>query len=205
MENTIRRVVFLSIIIVLLFSSTVICNAAEVSSSDVGIEIENIVGDVNGDGDISIDDATLIQKHIVQLDMQNYFYKYYADFDYDGKISIDDVTLIQMYIAGKITIYNNAYYCQSAENYTLYKYIGKEKYITLPSKIKNKAVTTITSYAFLDNNTLVQITLPKSYERIEDNAFVNCSELMSIIIINNKLSYGNSFIDCNKLKNITFK
>lgn len=163
------------------------------------------VGDVNIDGKITIDDATIIQKYLANLS-NKVFYKSAADYSYDGKINIDDVTLLQMYLSGQIYDDNNAYYYSlTAYNCSLYKYFGKEKYLTLPSVVQNKTVTSITSNAFIDNQTLVQVTLPKSYNRIEDNAFVNCSELMNIIVLNKKLSYGNSFINCCKLKNITFK
>ncbi|MCH5297395.1 MAG: leucine-rich repeat protein [Ruminococcus sp.] len=195
--------VFMSITLVILSISS--ASASIISTDDEASIATSIkVGDVNIDGNITIDDVTVIQKYLANLP-NKIFYKSAADYNYDSKISIDDVTLLQMYISGQIIDYNNAYYSLLSNNCSLYKYFGKEKYLTLPSVVKNRTVTSITSYAFIDNTTLVQITLPKSYKRIEDNSFVNCSELMNIIILNNKLSYGNSFINCQKLKQITFK
>lgn len=59
-------------------------------------------GDVNGDGIISIDDATDIQKYaadILPLDGDRLTA---ADVDGDGKVTIDDVTMIQKYLADMI-------------------------------------------------------------------------------------------------------
>lgn len=62
------------------------------------------LGDVNGDGKISIDDVTDIQKYLVTMvDFTNEQVSL-ADVDKDGKVSIDDVTLIQKYLAGIATI-----------------------------------------------------------------------------------------------------
>ena len=63
-----------------------------------------LLGDVNGDGNISVLDATLIQKYIAGLvtsfsDTQ----KAAADVNNDGSVSIVDATLIQKYIAGLIS------------------------------------------------------------------------------------------------------
>lgn len=55
------------------------------------------LGDVNGDGSISIDDATAVQKYLANmLDLSAEL----ADVDKNGSITIDDVTLIQKYLAG---------------------------------------------------------------------------------------------------------
>lgn len=58
------------------------------------------IGDVNGDGSISIDDATNIQKYLANMLDFTSEQEELADVDKNGSISIDDVTLIQKYIAG---------------------------------------------------------------------------------------------------------
>lgn len=62
------------------------------------------IGDVNGDGKISIDDVTDIQKYIANT--MNFTEKQMAlaDVDKDGKVAIDDVTLIQKHLAGMAVI-----------------------------------------------------------------------------------------------------
>lgn len=65
------------------------------------------LGDVNGDGDVTIDDVTLIQKYLasmVELDSEQLAA---ADVTGDNDISIDDVTAIQKYLAGMITTFAN--------------------------------------------------------------------------------------------------
>ena len=58
-----------------------------------------LLGDVNGDGVINIDDATDIQKYVAELIEFTDGQKFVADTDGDGIISIKDVTQIQRYVA----------------------------------------------------------------------------------------------------------
>lgn len=64
--------------------------------------VENTLGDVNGDGVISILDATEIQKYLASLSELNENQIILADFNKDGIISIVDATDIQKYIAGLV-------------------------------------------------------------------------------------------------------
>lgn len=58
-----------------------------------------IIGDVNGDGQVTIDDATLIQRRGVELVTFDETQEALADVNGDGRISILDVTCIQKYLA----------------------------------------------------------------------------------------------------------
>ena len=58
-----------------------------------------VYGDVNGDGDITVVDATLVQKHVVQLETLSADKQILADVNGDNTISVVDATLIQKYIA----------------------------------------------------------------------------------------------------------
>lgn len=62
-----------------------------------------IFGDVDGDGKVSIDDVTDIQKHLANMVDFTDEQEAIADVDNDGKVTIDDVTLIQKYLAGMIS------------------------------------------------------------------------------------------------------
>lgn len=65
------------------------------------------LGDVNGDGGVTIDDVTLIQKYLasmVELDSKQIKA---ADVTGDGDVSIDDVTKIQKFIAGLVSSLSN--------------------------------------------------------------------------------------------------
>ncbi|RGU84300.1 hypothetical protein DWW40_06600 [Ruminococcus bromii] len=57
-----------------------------------------VYGDVNGDGDITVVDATLVQKHVVQLETLSDDKQILADVNGDNTISVVDATLIQKYI-----------------------------------------------------------------------------------------------------------
>lgn len=57
-----------------------------------------VYGDLNGDGDITVVDATLVQKHVVQLETLSADKQILADVDEDNTISVVDATLIQKYI-----------------------------------------------------------------------------------------------------------
>lgn len=65
---------------------------------------EAILGDVNGDGKVGIDDATDIQKYIVGIYDFSDYQKKLSDVDKNGKIGVDDVTLIQKSLAGLAVI-----------------------------------------------------------------------------------------------------
>ena len=57
-----------------------------------------LYGDVNGDGDITVVDATLVQKHVVQLETLSADKQILADVNGDNTISVVDATLIQKYV-----------------------------------------------------------------------------------------------------------
>lgn len=60
------------------------------------------VGDVNNDGNINIDDVTLVQKYSAEMEELTEIQLLAADVTRDGLINIDDVTAIQKYIANII-------------------------------------------------------------------------------------------------------
>lgn len=73
----------------------------KVWSADVTQNVEIFpIGDVNSDGDISVVDATLVQKYIVGLEKLTALQKKSAEVNGDGEISVVDATLIQKYIVG---------------------------------------------------------------------------------------------------------
>ena len=62
-------------------------------------EREGILGDVNGDGYVNINDVTAIQRHLVELETLDENGFAVADTNGDGELDIADATLIQMYLA----------------------------------------------------------------------------------------------------------
>ncbi len=64
------------------------------------INTDIMFGDVDGDGEVSIIDATAIQLHVAQLQLISDDLAMYGDVDDDGDISVMDATEIQLFIAG---------------------------------------------------------------------------------------------------------
>lgn len=58
-----------------------------------------IAGDINLDGVIGIDDATLVQKYLADISTLTSLQKAMADFDGNGIVTIEDVTLLQKFIS----------------------------------------------------------------------------------------------------------
>jgi len=62
------------------------------------IEDTHITGDVNGDGRVEVDNATLIQEYLVLL--ADDINLEYADLNNDSKITVMDATIVQLIISG---------------------------------------------------------------------------------------------------------
>lgn len=58
-----------------------------------------IYGDVDGNGNITVSDVTVLQKYLAGIDVREKFVLSAADTDVDGSVTISDVTCIQRYIA----------------------------------------------------------------------------------------------------------
>ena len=70
------------------------------SAEDKGSSPEQqLWGDVDGDGKVTVNDATAIQKYLAKFDMPDTFRLYLADVTGDGNVTIDDATAIQKYVA----------------------------------------------------------------------------------------------------------
>lgn len=72
-------------------------NAKITTSTEIGNDI--LMGDVNGDGEVRIDDVTMILKYAVDMVQLNDRQIKAADVNYDGIVNVKDATLIQKYIA----------------------------------------------------------------------------------------------------------
>ena len=63
----------------------------------------SLIGDADGDGDVTILDATRIQRWLADLVGDNMINKANADADRDGEVTILDATRIQRFLADIIT------------------------------------------------------------------------------------------------------
>ena len=87
---------------------------------------EGIYGDVDGDGIVTIDDATAIQKYLAEYTVTPFIEKA-ADVDADGKITIFDVTYIQKFLA------SFGDYKRTNEPYGGYLPVDPDDYFTVKS------------------------------------------------------------------------
>lgn len=72
---------------------------AQNNSIPYSLRVEFMLGDTEGDGKVSINDVTQIQRHLAELENLEGIYLYAADANRDGEIDISDATAIQMYLA----------------------------------------------------------------------------------------------------------
>lgn len=69
---------------------------------DEDVEIASYYGDVNGNGEIDVDDATMIQKYLIGLESFDESQIAVADVNHDGKITVSDATEVQLIVAGRM-------------------------------------------------------------------------------------------------------
>ena len=81
-------------------TAAVILFAATVTAATGGI-----LGDADGDGQVSINDVTAIQRTLAELPINGEFSEMAADVDGSGGIAITDATLIQWWLAEMETPY----------------------------------------------------------------------------------------------------
>lgn len=82
-------------------------SAIEQFATDNFYTVENIacdLGDVDGDGKITISDVTAIQKYRAKISTLNDINLLYADVNGDNEVTIRDATTIQLYIAKYIDV-----------------------------------------------------------------------------------------------------
>lgn len=75
-------------------------------------------------------------------------------------------------------------------NYYIDGYVGSDEVVSLPSTYMGKPVVGILDSAFLKNNTLKVVNIPNGYTTIEDAAFYQCSNLVSVYVPSTVKSVG---------------
>lgn len=72
--------------------------------SECDVEVENLLGDINGDDSVTVQDVTLIQKYLAEfVDLKDEQLAV-ADTNGDGDVNIQDATQIQKYITKLVTV-----------------------------------------------------------------------------------------------------
>lgn len=92
-----------------------------------------LIGDTNGDGTVTVTDATLIQKHIVKSTTLTGDSLTAADVNQDGMVNIKDATYVQFYVVG---IDREGNLCGT--------YLGEEEPTTQPTTVAPTTVAPTT-------------------------------------------------------------
>ncbi len=88
---------------------------------------------------------------------------------------------------------------------TITSYTGSSGTMIIPSATNGYPVVDIGNYAFQNNTTVTNVTIPNSVTNIGSLAFFNCTNLTSVTIGNSVTSMGeNVFYNCAKLKSAYF-
>ncbi len=73
-------------------------------------------------------------------------------------------------------------------------YTGTDSVIEIPSAINGKAVTEIGAEAFMENNTITEVTIPSSVRTIHEDAFSWCQSLKTVNLSEGLTEIHSSFI-----------
>lgn len=79
-------------------------------------------------------------------------------------------------------VYDNFVYVANEHGITLTQYIGDENNPSIPEKINGIIVNKIGKYCFYENNSITQLTIPKSISEVENNAIARCLKLEKVEI-----------------------
>ncbi|MGN0517377.1 MAG: RICIN domain-containing protein [Acutalibacteraceae bacterium] len=106
-----KKILSLLLTFILVFTSLTFSIPITKSNADTVANADEVLyGDVDGDGRVSIIDATLIQKYCAGTISLTLDQKKRADVDFNGKITENDATLIQKYLADIITEFEKPLY-----------------------------------------------------------------------------------------------
>ena len=89
-----KKILAVILTVIIAFSSITMVSA----TSDA-----RLIGDVNNDGAVSIEDATIVQKYLANMVDFDEEARICADTDGNGAVSIEDATIVQKYLAGMIS------------------------------------------------------------------------------------------------------
>jgi len=90
---------------------------------------------------------------------------------------------------------NFEYTTSDFETAEIWKYYGEDPSCVIPKIIDNCKVTGIAAYAFADNQTLVDVTIPNTVISIEHEAFGECINLKNVYYLGTKDEWNRIIID----------
>lgn len=84
---------------IIAFEGTAAAEYAQNSGTENARILKKIMGDVDLDGFVNVNDVTALQRIIAELEPVTAWQKVVSDVDGSGTVSVDDATLIQQYLA----------------------------------------------------------------------------------------------------------
>ena len=152
-------------------------------------EIVSVLGDINGSGTVTSDDAVYLLRYTLFPD--TYPAAVYTDFNCDGRITSDDAVYLlrntlfpqtyplePKYAEGlEYMVNNNGWTCTVTG-------IGsfEGSVLNIPPRIDGLKVTSVGSSAFAENQELTNVVFPDGLQNIGWNAFSGCSNLKAVIV-----------------------
>ncbi len=112
-------------------------------------------------------------------------------------------------VVDRVTIGNDTFFIEAIDTETvaITGYEGSDVLhsVSIPDKLDDKLVVTISEQAFKDKTSITAISLPKTLEKIEDYAFAGCLGLKTVTIPANVTSIGEAaFARCYSLEMLVF-
>lgn len=120
----------------------------------------------------------------------------------NGDDPVEETTTEEVVTETPIEGENEKYkYLEYSDHIELTAYKGYDSYVSLPSSINGKPVTSF-GKIFKESLTLITVIIPSTYTEIEDEAFYNAWKLQNLTIHSGSLKKigANAFLGCQALK-----
>ena len=127
---------------------------------------------------------------------------------FDG-VEIDGVEIVHYDEWTYLPDYFNDYaFSWTEEGAVIEAYNGTSRALILPTRIGDRNVVKIASNAFNGNETITSVEIPNFVQNIDENAFMNCTQLSAVIIHTNEdiplEIMDRAFYGCSSLTSVTF-
>lgn len=95
-------------------------------------------------------------------------------------------------------------FSRDTDGITIYKYVGKEQDVAIPSTLLSKSVVAIKEYAFMNNTIIRSMSMPASITTLERGLFYGCTNLSSVVLPKNCTTIGQyMFYNCTSLTSVS--
>jgi hypothetical protein len=163
---------------------------------------ENIPGDANEDGQISLEDYALIKTYLQGGEFNPQILST-GDINGDGAIDAFDLFEINKKI-NNVGLTDFTYTVTSGNNAKITKYVGNGSNVKVPAVIDGYNIIGIDNYAFKNNTSVHSVTLAQGIKTIGYGTFLNCTALETVELPDTVTNIGtNAFKGCTNLTKIT--